>query len=58
MKITFFNLAAELITGNKWDEDAGTYEITFNAQDLSSGVYFYQIKANNFVSKNKSALLK
>ena len=38
-KVTFFNRAAEQITGYKWDEDAGTYEITFNGQELTSGVY-------------------
>ena len=57
-RVTFFNRAAEIITGYKRDEVAGSYEITFNAQDLSSGVYFYQIKANNFVSTKKLVLLK
>ena len=57
-RVTFFNRAAEIITGYKRDEVAGSYEITFNAQDLSSGVYFYQIKANNFVSTKKLMLLK
>ena len=57
-RVTFFNRAAEIITGYKRDKVAGSYEITFNAQDLSSGVYFYQIKANNFVSTKKLVLLK
>jgi PAS domain S-box-containing protein len=57
-RVTFFNRAAEIITGYKLDEVAGSYEITFNAQDLSSGVYFYQIIANNFVSTKKLVLLK
>jgi len=29
-----------------------------NGQDLASGIYFYQIKANNFVSTKKLVLLK
>jgi PAS domain S-box-containing protein len=57
-RATFFNRAAEIITGYKRDEVSGSYEITFNAQDLSSGVYFYQIKTNNFVSTKKLVLLK
>lgn len=51
-------LGAELATLVNEEKSAGSYEITFNAQDLSSGVYFYQIKANNFVSTKKLVLLK
>ncbi len=57
-RVTFFNRAAEIITGYKRDEVAGSYEIIFNAQNLSSGVCLYQIKANNFVSTKKLVLLK
>ncbi|MCK9281588.1 MAG: T9SS type A sorting domain-containing protein [Melioribacteraceae bacterium] len=37
---------------------AGTYEIEFNGMGLSSGVYFYQITAGNFVSVKKFTLIK
>jgi hypothetical protein len=37
---------------------AGKYEINFNASSLPSGVYFYQIKAGDFVQTKKMILLK
>ena len=39
--------------------NAGTYDVRFNASNLSSGVYFYVIKAgNNFVQSKKMILIK
>jgi len=46
---------ATLVNGMK---PAGTYNITFNASNLASGVYFYQLKAGNFVATKKLLLLK
>jgi hypothetical protein len=37
---------------------AGTYDLEFNGTDLSSGIYFYQIKVKNFVSTKKLISLK
>jgi len=37
---------------------AGTYEIEFNASSLPSGVYFYQLRAGNFIETKKMVLLK
>lgn len=37
---------------------AGTYEITFNASSLASGVYIYKIQAGDFVSSKKMLMLK
>jgi hypothetical protein len=44
---------------------AGTYEVEFNAsshsgsvRNLPSGVYFYQLKAKEFVETKKMLLLK
>ena len=38
--------------------DAGKYEIEFNASQLSSGIYFYQLKTENFVETRKMILLR
>lgn len=37
---------------------AGKYEVEFNASALPSGVYFYQIKAGDFVASKKMTLIK
>ena len=37
---------------------AGSYEITLNGKNLSSGVYYYQMKAGNFLETKKLILLK
>ena len=36
----------------------GDYSVTFNAQSLSSGVYFYQLSAGSFTETKKLMLLK
>ncbi len=36
----------------------GMYEVTFDGTNLSSGVYFYQLKTNNFTETKKLILLK
>ncbi|MGD8781991.1 MAG: T9SS type A sorting domain-containing protein [Ignavibacteria bacterium] len=37
---------------------AGYHRINFNASNLATGVYFYRIKAGDFVSVKKLLLLK
>jgi hypothetical protein len=49
------NEVANLVNEEK---PAGTYEITWNAPDLPSGVYFYQLKAGDYINKKKMLLLK
>jgi Secretion system C-terminal sorting domain/Putative esterase len=37
---------------------AGSYEVEIEASSLTSGVYFYQLKADDFISTKKMILLK
>jgi hypothetical protein len=39
-------------------KEAGSYEATFNASKLSSGIYFYQLKSGQFSSVKKMMLIK
>lgn len=36
----------------------GSYEVEFDGSGLSSGVYFYKLQVNNFISVKKMSLLK
>jgi len=40
------------------EQSAGEHNIIFNGHDLTSGVYFYQLKTENFVETKKMLLLK
>jgi len=37
---------------------AGNFEIEFDASSLSSGIYFYQLRAENYTSTKKMLLIK
>ena len=51
-------LGREIIALINENKVAGFYEINFDASKLSSGIYIYQLKSNNFVSSKKMILLK
>lgn len=40
------------------EKPVGTYELTWYAENLPSGVYFYQLQAGSFIETKKLALLK
>ncbi|MBK7632472.1 MAG: T9SS type A sorting domain-containing protein [Ignavibacteriales bacterium] len=40
------------------EKPAGSYEVDFNANGLSSGVYFYSINAGGFIETKKMILLR
>jgi photosystem II stability/assembly factor-like uncharacterized protein len=49
------NEVAEIVNEYK---NVGSYSISFNANNLSSGIYFYKIRAGRFVQTKKLVLLK
>ncbi len=51
-------LGREVATLVNEEKPAGNYEVEFNGSNLSSGVYFYRIEAESFVSTKKLVLLK
>jgi len=40
------------------EQEAGFHEITFDGKDLSSGVYFYRLKAGDLVETKKLMLIR
>jgi hypothetical protein len=51
-------LGREVKTLVNESKGAGSYNVTFNAENLSSGVYIYQMKAGGFISSKKLVLMK
>jgi uncharacterized delta-60 repeat protein len=51
-------LGREIATLVHEEKPAGTYEVTWYANQLPSGVYFYQLKAESFIETKKMLLLK
>lgn len=57
--IKIFNtLGEELETLIDQEKAAGTYEVKWNAINLPSGIYFYQLKSGSFIETKKMMLLK
>ncbi len=51
-------LGRKVATLVKEERPAGNYSLKFNAQGLASGVYFYTLRAGDFISTKKMILLK
>lgn len=51
-------LGNEIETLVNEEKPRGTYEVTWYAENLPSGVYFYQLKVGNFIETKKILLLK
>jgi hypothetical protein len=51
-------LGKKVATLFKGTRQAGNYTVTFNGNGLSNGVYFYQMKSDNFIETKKFILLK
>ncbi len=51
-------LGREITTLVNEEKPAGTYELTWNAENLQSGVYFYRIQTGDLVVTKKMVLLR
>jgi predicted GH43/DUF377 family glycosyl hydrolase len=51
-------LGNEIATIMDEEKSVGTYELTWSAANLSSGIYFYQLNSGNFIETKKMILLK
>lgn len=49
------NEVAVLVNKNK---PAGNYDVLFDGKNLSSGIYYFQLKANDFIKVKKMILIK
>jgi Outer membrane protein Omp28/Secretion system C-terminal sorting domain len=56
--IVYDVLGKEVITLVNKQQSSGTYQIVFDASKLSSGFYYYQLKAGNTIETKKMILLK
>ena len=54
----FNSIGEEIQTLVNEEKPAGSYEVEFNASNLPSGIYFYQIKAGSFSETKKMVLLR
>jgi ligand-binding sensor domain-containing protein len=51
-------IGCEITTLLNEELEAGNYDITFNAGDISTGVYIYQLKAGTYMESKKMLLLR
>ena len=59
VSLKVFDVLGNVVTTlvNK-EQDAGSYNVVFNAENLSSGIYFFQLKAGRFTSTKKMILMR
>lgn len=59
VKISFFDIVGKEVSASFEDDlSEGKFEYVFSSQKLNSGVYFYRIQAENFISVKKMIVLK
>ena len=51
-------LGREVATLVNEEKSSGSYEVVFNASNLSSGIYFYRLQASDYVQTRKLVLIK
>ena len=59
ISLKVYNLLGEEVTTlYEGIKNAGNYSVEFNGAGLSSGIYFYRLKAENYMDTKKFVLLK
>jgi hypothetical protein len=56
--IVYDVIGNEIATLVNEQKSTGNYEVKFDASDLSSGIYYYQLTTGDFIKTNKMILLK
>ena len=51
-------LGREVATLVNEQQSPGNYEVQFDASDLTSGIYFYQLRSGSFIESRKMILLR
>ncbi|HJY64946.1 MAG TPA: T9SS type A sorting domain-containing protein, partial [Ignavibacteria bacterium] len=61
---SYMNLKVYDVTGKEIETlvnqilNAGNYKVSFNGQNLTSGIYFYRLQTNEFAETKKMILIK
>lgn len=58
LKFVVYDITGRGVYSLNETRSPGTYEITFNGTNLTSGIYFYNLKAGEFTQTQKMILLK
>ncbi|MBK7141750.1 MAG: T9SS type A sorting domain-containing protein [bacterium] len=56
--LTVYNVTGQVVKTFEGTEEAGMHQVIWNANEASSGVYFYKLNAGTFSSTKKMVLLK
>jgi hypothetical protein len=56
--ITVYNVTGQIVSTINGQSDAGTVSVEFDASNLSSGIYFYNVEAGSYSATKKMVLVK